>query len=328
MKEGRLKLPNLNILVMLPVEDRHKKKFMDASPDSTFVFTKPKTITKEQVQQADIIFGNVDPKLIAGSRKLKWLQLNSAGTDGYLKEGILKDGTLLTNATGAYGLAISEYMIGTLLLMMKKMDRYLENQSKGLWKDEGNVHSIYNSRILVVGMGDIGSEFARKVNAMGAKVVGVTRTTKSCPDYAEKMITMEQLDEEMGKADVIVSSLPASANTYQIFNRAMFGKMKKGCYFINVGRGNAVESLALVDALNEEHLAGAALDVTDPEPLLEDHPLWKAKNIVITPHISGFFHLPETFERVVNISIENLKLFQANQQLKNEVDFKTGYRKI
>ena len=317
-----------HILVMLPVTQEHKQLFLDASPESMFDFTKPKNIQKRQVDWANIIIGNVSPKLIAGSEKLEWLQLNSAGTDGYLDEGVLPKGALLTNATGAYGLAISEYMIGTLLLMMKKLDRYLINQAQCQWKDEGTVSSIYGARIMVVGMGDIGSEFAQKVHAMGASVVGVTRTPKECPSFAEKMITLDQIEEEIGRADVVVSSLPGSQSTYQIFDKKMFSKMKKGSYFVNVGRGNAVHSMDLVDALETEHLAGAALDVTDPEPLMEDHPLWKAKNVVITPHVSGFFHLPETFERVVQISIDNLKRFEAGEELRNIVDFQTGYRKL
>lgn len=317
-----------HILVMLPVTEKHKQLLQEVSPESVFEFTKPKTIQKEQVDKATIIIGNVSPKLIEGSQNLKWLQLNSAGTDGYLDEGVLPKGAMLTNATGAYGLAISEYMIGTLLLMMKKLDRYLVNQSQCQWKDEGTVSSIYGARILVVGMGDIGSEFAKKVHAMGASVVGVTRNQKECQPFVDKMITLNQIEEEIGQADVVVSSLPGSSSTYQIFNKGMFDKMKKGSFFVNVGRGNAVNSMDLVDALENEHLAGAALDVTDPEPLPEDHPLWKAKNVVITPHVSGFFHLPETFERVVRISVDNLRRFEAGEELQNIVDFQTGYRKL
>lgn len=317
-----------HILVMLPVTEKHKQLLQEVSPESVFEFTKPKTIQKEQVDKATIIIGNVSPKLIEGSQNLKWLQLNSAGTDGYLDEGVLPKGAILTNATGAYGLAISEYMIGTLLLMMKKLDRYLVNQSQCQWKDEGTVSSIYGARILVVGMGDIGSEFAKKVHAMGASVVGVTRTQKECQPFVDKMITLNQIEDEIGQADVVVSSLPGSSSTYQIFNKGMFDKMKKGSFFVNVGRGNAVNSMDLVDALENEHLAGAALDVTDPEPLPEDHPLWKAKNVVITPHVSGFFHLPETFERVVRISVDNLRRFEAGEELQNIVDFQTGYRKL
>ena len=101
-----------------------------------------------------------------------------------------------------------------------------------------------------------------------------------------------------------------------------------GAFLLNIGRGNAVDSYALTEALNSGHLAGAGLDVAEPEPLPKDHPLWDAKNVMITPHISGFYHLPETLERIVRIATENLQKFLAGEELRNEVDFATGYRKF
>ena len=315
------------ILVMLPVKDIHKRMLEQAAPNAEISYTKPDTITKQQVHDADIIIGNVPAKLIEGTTKLKWLQLNSAGTDGYLLSGILPPKAKLTNATGAYGLAISEYMMTTLLMLMKKMDRYYINQAQGIWKSEGEIHSVYGSKILVVGMGDIGSEFAKRAYSFGAKVIGVTRTKKECPNYVEKMITSDEMDSILGEVDVVVSSLPSSLGTYHLFNEKRFKLMKKGCYFVNVGRGNAVDSDALYEALQTGQLAGAGLDVTDPEPLPKDHPLWYANNIIITPHISGYYHLPETFERVIRICSKNLENFVQDKDLENQVDFETGYRK-
>lgn len=315
------------ILVMLPVKDRHKQMLEQAAENAEFTYTKPDIITKQQVHDADIIIGNVPGNLIEGTRKLKWLQLNSAGTDGYLLSGILPPKTKLTNATGAYGLAIAEYMMTTLLMMMKKMDRYYLNQAQGIWKSEGEIHSVYGSKILVVGMGDIGSEFAKRAYAFGATVIGVTRTKKECPDYVEQMITADEMDGILGEVDVVVSSLPSSPATYHLFNEKRFRLMKKGCYFVNVGRGNAVDSDALYEALQTGQIAGAGVDVTDPEPLPKDHPLWYANNIIITPHISGYYHLPETFERVMGICTRNLENYVQNKELENQVDFETGYRK-
>lgn len=317
----------VQILVMLPVKEIHQKKLEQAAPGAQISYTKPEAITKEQVHNADIIIGNVPAQLIEGSAKLKWLQLNSAGTDGYLLSGILPAQAKLTNATGAYGLAISEYMMTTLLMMMKKMDRYYINQAQGIWKSEGQIASVYGAKILVVGMGDIGSEFAKRAYSFGAKIIGVTRTKKECPDYVDQMITSEEMDSMLGEVDVVVSSLPSSLATYHLFNQKRFHLMKKGCYFVNVGRGNAVDSEALYEALQTGQLAGAGVDVTDPEPLPKDHPLWYANNIIITPHISGFYHLPETFERVMNICVRNLENYMQGKELENQVDFETGYRK-
>ena len=138
------------ILVALPVEDRHRKLLRSSAQGAQMEFIPAKDLTRQQVQDADIIIGNVSPELLRGTDKLKWLQLNSAGTDGYTQEGVLPKGALLTNATGAYGLAISEHMIGALLCMMKKLHLYGADQQKHVWGDHGNVTAIYGSRTLVV----------------------------------------------------------------------------------------------------------------------------------------------------------------------------------
>ena len=233
------------VLVMLPVKESHKEALEAAAPNAEFLYTKPDILTKQQVHEATIIIGNVPAKFLENTTKLKWLQLNSAGTDGYLVAGILSQNVKLTNATGSYGLAISEYMMTTLLMMMKKMDRYYLNQAQGIWKSEGEISSVYGSKILVVGMGDIGSEFAKRASAFGATVIGVTRTKKAAPEYVDRMITSDELDSVLGEVDVVVSSLPSSPATYQLFNKKRFQMMKKGSYFDNVGRWNAVDSDAL-----------------------------------------------------------------------------------
>lgn len=317
----------MKILVVLPLTEEHKKRLEAQAPDWEYSYQDLETITREQVQDAEIIIGNVPRKLLAGSANLKWIQLNNAGTDGYTEEGILPKDCLLTNATGAYGLAISEYMMGTLLMMMKKLDRYYLNQQQCLWKDEGHVVSVYGAKIMVVGLGDIGSEFAKRAAAFGAEVYGVKRHKTAPIEGVREIYTMDEMDEHIGKMDVVTSSLPGFSETLKVFNRDRFAKMKKSAYFVNVGRGTAVDSDALADALNSGHLAGAAVDVTDPEPLPADHPLWKAKNLVLTPHTSGQYHLPETFERIVGIATDNLGRFSRGDTLKNIIDFETGYCK-
>lgn len=316
------------ILVMLPATEEHKKMLEAAAPNEEFVYANPKDASVELVHSADIILGNVPPAKIAGSTKLRWLQLDFAGTNGFTDAGVLPEGCILTNATGAYGLAISEYMLGVLLMMMKKLDRYYVNQKNCEWRDEGFVKSIYESKILVVGMGDIGSDFARKAAALGADVYGVRRHKAEAPEYVKAMYTMDEIDSVIGEMDVVTSSLPGYSETMKVFNKERFAKMKEGAYFINVGRGTAVDTDSLVEALNSGHLGGAALDVTDPEPLPSDHPLWKAKNLVLTPHTSGQSHLPETFERIVKLTAKNLANYMAGRELVNVVDFETGYRKL
>lgn len=316
------------ILVVLPVEDRHKELLKSSATDADFEFIPAKDVTEEQAHEADIIIGNVAPELIKGTSKLKWLQLNSAGTDGYTTEGVLPKETLLTNATGAYGLAISEHMIGSLLCIMKKLHLYGADQPKHVWNDYGNVASIYGSKTLVVGFGDIGSEFAVRMHALGSQVTGIRRNKTEKPDYLEALYQMDAFYECLKTADIVATCLPGTKETYHIFDKRAFAQMKEGAFFLNVGRGSAVDSYALADALNSGHLAGASVDVTEPEPLPSDHPLWDAKNLLITPHISGNYHLKETHERIVRIAADNLDRYMRGEKLRNVVDFATGYRKL
>ncbi|MDO4491956.1 MAG: D-2-hydroxyacid dehydrogenase [Lachnospiraceae bacterium] len=318
------------ILVVLPVQDSHKEKLESSAPSGCFSYIPADQVTKEQVQEANIIIGNVPPALLQGSTNLKWMQLNSAGTDPYIQPGVFPSQAILTNATGAYGLAISEHMLAQLLMLIKKLNLYYEDQKNHLWGDRGNVTSIWNSNTLVVGLGNLGSEFARKMHALGSHVTGVKRTPGEKPDYLEGLYQMKDLTEKpelLGNADIVALTLPSTKETIHLFDREMLARMKPGAILLNAGRGNAVDTEALMEALNSGALGGAALDVTDPEPLPADHPLWDTDNLLITPHISGMYHLPETFERILSIAADNLRRFEAGQQLCNEVNFETGYRK-
>ena len=318
----------MKILVTIPTEERHRKMLEAQAPGAEFLYRAAQEVTPELAHEMNIILGNVKPAVLAGTEKLRLLQLNSAGTDGYLADGVLPEKAVLTNATGAYGLAISEHMLGMLLELQKKLHLYMKNQAEEVWKDEGCVRSVYGSVVLVLGLGDIGSEFARRVKALGAYVIGIRRTKAQKPEFVDELYQMDALDECLKRADVAAMSLPGTKETYQIMNRKRLEGMKKGAILLNVGRGNAVETEALCDLLESGYLGGAGLDVTDPEPLPAGHRLWKAPNLVLTPHISGLYHLQETHERILRIAAENLQAFLAGEPLKNVVDWETGYRSV
>lgn len=318
----------MTVTVLIPVEERHKKILENAAPEYRFCYRSPETVTQEELDQSDILIGNPPASLLHGSPRLKWLQCNSAGTEPFLQPGVLHPDTLLTNATGAYGLAISEHMLGMLLELFKKLHLYRDAQHLHQWKSLGRVRSIEGSTVLVLGMGDIGGEFARKVKALGATVIGVRRTDTRKPDYVDELYLTEELDRLLPRADVVAVALPGNGETAGMLNRKRMESMKEGAVLLNVGRGVIVDTEALCDALESGHLGGAGLDVTDPEPLPENHRLWNFPNAVITPHISGFYHLPETLERIVRISAENLEAYRSGKPLRNQVDFSTGYRKL
>jgi len=314
----------MKVLVVVPTSEKHRAWLEAAAPDAEFIYNEAPT--RAEIAQADVILGNAAPSMISPEDKLQWLQTNSAGVDGYL-DGCLPKNAVLTNATGAYGLAISEYMLAVWLEQMKKLHTYRDVQHTSTWKDLGPVTSAWESTVLVLGLGDIGGEFAKRAKALGAYVIGVRRKGTDKPDYVDELILTEKLDEYLPKADCVAITLPGTKETKGMFDAARLAKMKDGAVLLNVGRGMIVDGDALYAALESGKLSGAALDVTDPEPLPAEHPLWLQENCVITPHISGGFHLEETHDRIIRIMAENLRAFCAGKPLRNVVDFETGYRK-
>ncbi|NCB51159.1 MAG: D-2-hydroxyacid dehydrogenase [Clostridia bacterium] len=315
----------MNILVTMPLEAEEKARIIKTAPQADFVFEDMDKVSDKQLISSEVILGLVPPERLKLATKLKWLQLNSSGADSYCAPGVLPKGAILTNVTGAYGLAISEYMVGVVFELAYNLHKYRDNQKNRLWRDEGTARSLASSTVLVVGLGDIGSSFAVKMKAMGSHVIGIRRSLTAKPDYVDEIYQMDKLDELLPKADVVTLSLPNSPETAGLMNEARLLSMKKDAILVNVGRGPAVCIDDLCRVLKAGHLKGCALDVTDPEPLPAEHPLWGIENMVITPHISGGYHLQETSDRIIKIVLQNLEAFVQGKPLYNLVDFKTGY---
>ncbi|SCH43290.1 MULTISPECIES: D-2-hydroxyacid dehydrogenase [unclassified Romboutsia] len=314
-----------NILVLLPLDDEKKLKLNSIAADCKIVYSSQEKVTKKELEDANIIIGNPDVDIIRYSNNLKWIQLNSAGADKYIKEGVLNKDVILTNATGAYGLAVSEHMLAMLLELLKKLHLYRDNQNKKIWKSEGKVKSINKSRILIVGLGDIGCSFGKMVKSLGAYTIGVKRRNTLKPEFIDELHLIDNLDELLPSADIVAICLPSTKDTQDLFSKSKIEKMKKGSILLNVGRGNTVDTESLCDALENNHLGGAGLDVIDPEPLPSEHRIWDLENIVITPHVAGGYNLDETYENIFEISINNLERFINGKKLCNIVDFSTGY---
>lgn len=319
---------NKNILVLIPVNESHKSYLESKAPESKFSYSRPHSVTKEQIEQAHIIIGNPPLNLLQCPKNLEWLQLQSAGADTYAKKEIIGENTVLTNSTGAYGLAVAEHMIGLVFMLYKKLHLYRDEQKRENWNHLGQVKSIEKAKVLVIGAGDIGGEFAKRMKRLGAYTVGVRRTQVAKPEWLEEVYLMEHLDKLLPQADIIALSLPQTKETYRLIDQKKINLMKQDAIVINVGRGSSIDTEALCEALENKKLLGVGLDVTDPEPLPKEHRLWQMDNAIITPHVSGGYSLPETLDCIVKIAGENLEAYQRGEILKNNVDFKTGYRKI
>lgn len=308
----------------MPVKDEHKKTLEQHSQNNKFIYSSYDKVTQEMVQEANVIIGNVDPFYLQKAKNLEWLQLNSAGADPYVKKGVLPEDVTLTNATGAYGPSVAEHMLAVLFSLQKKLHLYRDNQNQCEWQDEGGIMSLYGGTLLIVGLGDIGLYFARLMKNFDYHIIGIKRRPGQVPQDIDELHTMNDLDKLLPEADVVLSVLPDSKATRNIFNKDRFEKMKNTAILLNAGRGSAVNTEDLCEALIQGQIYGAGLDVTDPEPLQTQHKLWNVENVIITPHVAGDFHHPATLYRIVDIVAGNLQRYLEGEQLMNIVDTTTG----
>lgn len=318
----------MDILVTIPVDDEVRTRFEETAPNEQFHYVPAEEVVREDVASADIIIGNVSPDMVQASPRLKLFQLNSAGANTYCLPGILHEDTILCNSTGAYGVAIAEHMLASIFALIKKINRYECNRKKHLWRDEGNVLGIYGSTTLVIGAGDIGSEFGMRMAALGSRVIGIRRHKVDPASFMVDSGTMEDIDRFLPEADFIACCLPATPETNRMFNAERIARMKPTAIIANVGRGSLFDQQALANALMNYKIGGACLDVTEPEPLPKDNVLWDCPNLILTPHVAGFYHLRLTYERIVDIAVENLRRYLNGEELKNLVDMESGYRKF
>lgn len=309
-----------NVLVLLDLTESQRERLEAAAPHARFSYSTRTGTPAELLAEADVIVGNPLPApRLAEAENLVFFQLNSAGYDPYVKPGVLPGGARMASAVGAYGQAVSEHMLAMLLGLMKRLPAYRDDQHARTWTDEGAVTTLAGAHVLVLGAGDIGSHFAKLARALGAHVTGVRRRAGAPTSDFEAMAALKDLPEILGVFDVVASFLPSSEETRGLADGAFFSAMREGAFFVNGGRGDLVDQKALVDALASGKLAGAALDVTTPEPLPADDPLWDAPNLFITPHVSGGFHLPVVLENITTIAAENIRALQAGEPIRNLV---------
>lgn len=315
------------ILVVLPLDKEQRRELESKAPKAEFVYRDQKTVPQEDIKEASIIIGNVKVDFLRDVPKLKWLQLDSAGSDQYAALPVFQEEkALLTNASGSYGLVISEYMVGAAIMMSVGFHKYRDQQNKKIWQRNQPAKTINGTQTLVVGLGDIGSSFAHKMNDLGSHITAVRRTATPGRSYISAVYTLNYLPKILPFADIVAVCLPNSKETQNIFDEKAFSLMKEGAFFMNVGRGSAVDTYALASALSSGHLGAAVVDVTSPEPLPGDHPLWSCENAIITPHIAGLDEQKDAFGKIVTLATRNLEAFMHKKKLKCIVDPKTGYR--
>jgi len=307
------------ILVALPMTKEQEEKTKQIGEKCDFIFCNTKEVTISDVENVHGIIGNVKPELLQGAKNLEWIQLNSAGYDNYVTSPYLKKNVVLTNAGGAYGIAVSEHLLALVVAVSKKLHLYRDSQQMQTWSDHGKIRPLHNQTVLVIGLGDIGSQFAKMMNSLGNKVMAMGRTLREPPSYVDELYLLEDLELILPQVDIVALCLPLTDETRNLFGKRQFAMMKKSALFFNVGRGECVDTRALIEAVEKQIIAGAGIDVMDPEPLPADHPLWKVQDILITPHCAGGFHLQETLDRIIEIVYYNLNSYLKDKGFKNRI---------
>ena len=279
------------------------------------------------IGQCEILYGYIPPAKLHSAASLRWLACASSGVEQYTANFLYPHpGIILTNSAGAYGITISEHIIMTMLMLMRRMPEYSANAAAHQWKSLGRIHSIYGSVLTVIGTGDIGTAFAQRAKAMGAAHIrGVHRTNKPLPRCFDESYAVEDLDFALAGADAVVICVPETKKTENLLSRERLELLKRSSVLINVGRGSCLDQNALMDLLNTGKIAGAALDVTTPELSPPDHPLWRTKNLIITPHVSGNMTLDITCDLDVGMFCDNFTRYCRNQPMKHVVEPSIGY---
>ncbi len=295
-----------------------------AAPEAQLVVAESPGVFADEIVDADAVIGDLPRALLAKARKLRWVQEYSAGVEDYQYPEFINSDIVLTNCKIAQGPTIADHAFGLLLSLTRGLNRHIANREKEEWNRDGSgLIELSGKTAVVIGVGGIGSQIAQRAHGFGMKVIGVDPKDIAPSNVVSMVVRPDQLNDVLPEADVVFVSAPHTPESEHMMGPRQFDLMKKGAYFVAVSRGKLYDSGALVKALDTQKLAGAGLDVTDPEPLPKGHPLWKFPNVVITPHIAS--QAPGSHARRVAVITENLARFTTGRPLINVVDKQKGY---
>lgn len=287
--------------------------------------------TRDSITTAEVVIGEPEESELRKAENLHWVQLTWAGADKYTKMKTFPTGVTLTNASGAFGKIISEYVIGNIIALYRGLPVYWKNKQECLWVQNRSSDTIYGKNVLILGTGDIGKNIAHRIKAFETHVTGIKRTVVSeHPDQLkdfDQIYDLTALDQQLQKVDIVIGCLPGTPETKGLLNYDRLHSMKKEAILVNVGRGSLIPTEDLIRVLEKGRLKGVVLDVFETEPLPETSPLWNKENILITPHIAGpsFGGNAEVQNMIWNICMDNLERYLDGKELKNIVRLKDGY---
>ncbi len=284
----------------------------------------------DELPDTDIFVGySLKPAQCIAAKKLQWLHSTAAGVDQLMYPELRTSGVLVTNASGVHSVPMAEHILGLLIALARRFPSAFRHQmhshwgQQEIWDDQLRPRELQGQTLLFIGFGAIGRETAKRVKPLGMKIWAVTRTGQGDPALADRYLPATQLEEVLHQADYVILAAPETPATHRMMNAARLRAMKPTAFLINVARGTLIDEAALIDTLRRRAIAGAALDVTEHEPLPSDSPLWSLDNCVITPHISSASEF--LWNRQTELLLENLERWFSGRELINRVDLNRGY---
>jgi phosphoglycerate dehydrogenase-like enzyme len=314
------------LVLRIDLEERYLDQLREAFPELNLVTTKEEADLERVLERADAIVGG-DPlseEQLARAKQLRWVQVTSAGVEEWLSPTLAKHQLVLTNFSGIAAPNIADHVLALLFAFARGLPELLDRQRRKAWGDEAPATFEPAGQTLgIVGLGDIGEALAEKAAGLKMRVLAVQRHKSEPPPGVERILTTDELPTLLKESDHVVLCLPLTDATEHLIGAKELGQMRRSAYLYNVGRGPLLNQDALIAALREGTIAGAGLDVTEPEPLPPDSPLWDLPNVIVTGHNAAA--TPLLWERGIVLLKENVRRFLQGEELRNVVDTKAGY---
>jgi phosphoglycerate dehydrogenase-like enzyme len=328
----------MKLVIYPPVERDRLQKILAAAGTMTVVNAADEAEAVRATSDADAFFGKITPAMLTAARQVRWVQSPTASLEHYVFPELIAHPCVLTNMRGLFSDVIADHVFGYILCFARNFHQYIRNQWAARWEpvggeaeranfasgpgavsaiDRGHLH-LADLTLGIVGLGNIGSEIARRGLAFHLRVLAVDPVQTQAPEGVAGLWKMERLPDLLAESDFIVIAAPHTPQTYKLFRRPQLQQMKRSAYLINIGRGAIVDLADLTAALQAGEIAGAGLDVFEVEPLPAAHPLWKMENVIITPHVAGFS--PRIADRHLAVLLDNIRRFRQGEPLQNVVN--------
>ena len=317
------------LVLRFDVESRHLERLRREFPDADFtVATTPEMLAEVLGDAVALIGGGaVSAEMLAAAPRLRWIQATSAGVEEFLIPDLHERSITLTNFSGINAPPIADHVLAMLLAFARGLKPLLARQNEHAWPEEEDAPATFEpagQTIGIVGLGAIGEGVAARAHGLGMRVLGLQRhPPDEPPPGVERVLASEELPDLLAQSDHVVLCLPLTDATEHLIGREELRQMRRSAYLYNVGRGGLIDQEALIAALRAGTIAGAGLDVVEPEPLPPDSPLWDLPNVIITGHTAGAS--PQNWERGIELLADNVRRFLAGEPLHNEVDTRAGY---